>query len=170
MNRYCAPDLAPCSTFQTMYQRHVPARQVRATFAWCTRATWRTSYANFARNICVTYAPDSRRMGVTSANPTQMLCALPHEERATRDVTFGPLCISEKPNAAFSGTRIRSDLPVDLVRSCSGSCTFSGHGQDSDRIHVSLNATLAADIKSIVRSFQIFHFEFFAFQQKWHQR
>jgi hypothetical protein len=32
-----------------------------------TRATWRTSYANFARNICVTYAPDSRRMRVTSA-------------------------------------------------------------------------------------------------------
>jgi hypothetical protein len=37
------------------------ARQVRATFAWL-RATWRRSYANFARSICVTYAPDSRRI------------------------------------------------------------------------------------------------------------
>jgi hypothetical protein len=30
-------------------------------------------------------SPDSRRMCVTSANPTEMLL----EERATRDVTFG---------------------------------------------------------------------------------
>jgi hypothetical protein len=37
-----------------------------------TRTTWRTSYANFARNICVTYAPDSRRMRVTSANPAHL--------------------------------------------------------------------------------------------------
>jgi hypothetical protein len=46
------------------------ARQVRATFAWCTWATRRT-YANFARNICVTYAPDSHTPDarVTSANP-----------------------------------------------------------------------------------------------------
>jgi hypothetical protein len=56
-----------------------------------TRATWRTSYANLARNICATYAPDSRRitirrMRVTSANPTQML-------RATTNVTFGHLCM-----------------------------------------------------------------------------
>jgi hypothetical protein len=36
---------------------------------------WRTSYANYARNICVTYAPDSRRMRVTSANLKQMLRA-----------------------------------------------------------------------------------------------
>jgi hypothetical protein len=49
------------------------ARQVRATFAWY--ADGHTSYANFARNICVTYAPDSLRMRVTSANPTQMLRA-----------------------------------------------------------------------------------------------
>jgi hypothetical protein len=26
--------------------------------AWCTRATWRISYANLARNICVRYTPD----------------------------------------------------------------------------------------------------------------
>jgi hypothetical protein len=61
------------------------ARQVRATFAWCTRATWRTSYANFARNICVTYARHIRESG-------GKCCAhLPHEERATRDdVTLDP--------------------------------------------------------------------------------
>jgi hypothetical protein len=35
-----------------------------------TRVTWHTSYANFAGNICVTYAPDARRIRVTSANPT----------------------------------------------------------------------------------------------------
>jgi hypothetical protein len=33
------------------------------------------SYANFARNICATYAPDSCRMRVTSANATQMMRA-----------------------------------------------------------------------------------------------
>jgi hypothetical protein len=49
-------------------------------------------YANFARNICVTYAPDLRQMRVTSANPTQCCAHLPREERAIRDVTFGPLC------------------------------------------------------------------------------
>jgi hypothetical protein len=31
-------------------------------------------YANFARNICVTYAPDTP-VRITSANPTQMLRA-----------------------------------------------------------------------------------------------
>jgi hypothetical protein len=45
-----------------VYASHKFAAQVCATFAWCTRATWRTSYANFGRNICVTYAADSRRM------------------------------------------------------------------------------------------------------------
>jgi hypothetical protein len=69
------------------------ARQVRATFAWCTRATWRTSYANFARNICVTYAPDSRRMRASHPRIRRKCCAhLLREERATRDVTFGPFC------------------------------------------------------------------------------
>jgi hypothetical protein len=55
----------------------LPARQVRATIAWLRglHCTWRTAYANFTRTICVTYAPDSRRMRVTSANPTQMLRA-----------------------------------------------------------------------------------------------
>jgi hypothetical protein len=58
------------------------ARQLRATVAWCactqhTRATWRTSYANFACINCVTYAPDSRRMRAShkSVNLTQMLRA-----------------------------------------------------------------------------------------------
>jgi hypothetical protein len=40
-----------------------------------TRAKWRTSYANYARCICVTctrFTPNAR---VTSANPTQMLRA-----------------------------------------------------------------------------------------------
>jgi hypothetical protein len=30
---------------------------------------------------------------VTSANPTPCCAHLPHEERATRDATFGPLCV-----------------------------------------------------------------------------
>jgi hypothetical protein len=37
------------------------------SLAWCTRAKWRTSYANFARYICVTYALDSRRMRAPAA-------------------------------------------------------------------------------------------------------
>jgi hypothetical protein len=37
-----------------------------------TRTTWRTLYANFARNIRVTCASNSRRMHVTSVNPMQM--------------------------------------------------------------------------------------------------
>jgi hypothetical protein len=57
-----------------------------------TRATWRTSYANSARNICVTYAPDSRRMRVTSDPRIRCKCCV-HLPRATRDVTFGPLCL-----------------------------------------------------------------------------
>jgi hypothetical protein len=64
--------------------RHQPwLHRIQCGFNCCaehlvgTRATWRTSYANCARKIwlCVTYAPDSRRMHVTSANPTQMLRA-----------------------------------------------------------------------------------------------
>jgi hypothetical protein len=50
----------------------------------CARAT---SYAKFARNICVTcmYAP---------ARIRRKCCMhLPHEERATRGVAFWPLCI-----------------------------------------------------------------------------
>jgi hypothetical protein len=71
------------------------------------RATRCTSYANYVRSICVTYAPDSRRMHITSANPTQMLRALPGQERATRDVTFGPLCKSTRgeSNTPCSSTR-----------------------------------------------------------------
>jgi hypothetical protein len=49
-------------------------------------------YANFARNICVTYAPDSRRIQTGCARhirefDTNVACTC----RATRDVTFGPL-------------------------------------------------------------------------------
>jgi hypothetical protein len=59
-----ADDVATCTVWS---KSNIPccallARKVRTTFAWCTRATWRTSYANLARNICVTYAPYSRRM------------------------------------------------------------------------------------------------------------
>jgi hypothetical protein len=50
-------------------------RQVRATFAWYAGHMTHIVYANFARNICMTYAPDARRRRVTSANPTQMLRA-----------------------------------------------------------------------------------------------
>jgi hypothetical protein len=46
---------------------------------------------SFFRNICVTYAPDSR-LRVTSANPTQMLRAPAAQVAHTRDVTFGHLC------------------------------------------------------------------------------
>jgi hypothetical protein len=52
-----------------------------------TRA-WRTSnrsHANLARNICVTYAADSRHIRC------KCCVHLPREERVTRDVTFGPL-------------------------------------------------------------------------------
>jgi hypothetical protein len=67
---------------------------VRATLAWCTRVTWRTSYANFARNMCVTYAPDSCRIHVRRASHPRIrrwCCAhLLHEECSTRDVSFGP--------------------------------------------------------------------------------
>jgi hypothetical protein len=62
------------------------ARQVRATFAWCTRAKWRTSYVNFTRNLCVTYAPDSCRMRMSHPRIRRKCC--PHLPRATRDVTF----------------------------------------------------------------------------------
>jgi hypothetical protein len=39
-----------------------------------TRATWRTSCANFARSICVTYARDSRQIRVTSTNRRKCTC------------------------------------------------------------------------------------------------
>jgi hypothetical protein len=50
----------------------------------------------FCANIRVTYAPDSRRMRVTFANPTQMLGepAARGVRNASKDVTFGPICIS----------------------------------------------------------------------------
>jgi hypothetical protein len=58
-----------------------------------TRATWRTSYANFACNICVSYV---RQIHAGCASHPRIRCKccvhLPHEERATRDVTSGPLC------------------------------------------------------------------------------
>jgi hypothetical protein len=61
-------------------------RQKGATFACCTRATWRTSYTKSARNICMTYAPDSRRMRASHPRIRRKCCAhLLHEERATRD-------------------------------------------------------------------------------------
>jgi hypothetical protein len=54
----------------------VLVRQVRATYLHDVRGL---HDANFARNICATYSPNSRRK--CCAHP-------PREERATRDVTF----------------------------------------------------------------------------------
>jgi hypothetical protein len=48
----------------------------------------RTSYANFACHICVTYAPDSRRMRASHQRIRRKCCA--HLPRATRDVTLDP--------------------------------------------------------------------------------
>jgi hypothetical protein len=43
--------------------------------------------------ICVTYALDSRRMRASHPRIRRKCCVhLPHEERATRNVTFGPIC------------------------------------------------------------------------------
>jgi hypothetical protein len=56
----------------------VTSHVVRSSRGRCTQHlhdvhdAHRTSYANLARNISVTYAPDSRRMRVTSANSMQM--------------------------------------------------------------------------------------------------
>jgi hypothetical protein len=71
------------------------ARQVWAQHLHDTREPESTSYANFVRNICVTYAPcrftpDARHIHESDAN---VACTC----RATRDVTFGPLCISLSP-------------------------------------------------------------------------
>jgi hypothetical protein len=67
------------------------SRQVRATltFAWWTRATWRTSYANFARNICVTYSPDTHRIHsrrMRTSHPRIRRFA--HLPRATKECYF----------------------------------------------------------------------------------
>jgi hypothetical protein len=46
-----------------------------------------------ARNICVTYAPDSRRIHAGCARHIRESDAnIGRTCRATRDVTFGPLC------------------------------------------------------------------------------
>jgi hypothetical protein len=61
-----------------------------AQLTWCTRVTWRTSYANCARNICATYmrqiharchAGCARHIRESDANVAR-----------TRNVTSGPLC------------------------------------------------------------------------------
>jgi hypothetical protein len=67
---------ATCTQMLRVQKLHPVVRSSCGRCAQHLRATWRTSYANFARNICVTYAPDSRRMRVTFANPTQMLRAI----------------------------------------------------------------------------------------------
>jgi hypothetical protein len=47
-----------------------------------------------AGNICVTYAPDYRRMRASHPRMRRKCCAhLPREECATSNVTFGPLCM-----------------------------------------------------------------------------
>jgi hypothetical protein len=57
-----------------------------------TRATWRTSYANFA-NICVTSAPDSRRIHIRESDANVARTCRARSAQQGRDITFGPLCI-----------------------------------------------------------------------------
>jgi hypothetical protein len=60
-NWICIPSITGCAKWKREIllkegpKNNIPccallSRQVCATFAWCTRATWRTSYAKFARN------------------------------------------------------------------------------------------------------------------------
>jgi hypothetical protein len=50
-------------------------------------------YTNFAHNICVTYALDLLRIYAGCVRHISESDANVAQERATRDVTFGPLCI-----------------------------------------------------------------------------
>jgi hypothetical protein len=85
-----------------------------------TWATWLTSYANCARHICVTYAPDSRQMHVTSANPTQMLRAPAVRGPGNNGCyTFGPLyMLRQTLESSGLTSNLRSILKlVDETRS-----------------------------------------------------
>jgi hypothetical protein len=77
------------------------ARRVRATFAWYTRDT---SYANFARNICVTYAPDSRRIHASHPRIRRKCCAnLPSAQQGM--LLFDPSVGLSETNICRLGSR-----------------------------------------------------------------
>jgi hypothetical protein len=70
------------------------------------KVTSLVSYANFARYICMTMR--QIHAGCASHPRIRRLCCahLPRVERATRDVTFGPLYIYEMPQTKQFPMRI----------------------------------------------------------------
>jgi hypothetical protein len=96
-------------------------RQMRAKFAWCMWTTWRASYVNFAGNICVTNAPDSRcHIRESDANVARHQCRARSAQQGMLLLSPSVAIIISLPSFHHCTCNIRQSKTKPLPQACAG--------------------------------------------------